>query len=134
MKRFIFSILFSLFFATSAIAATVTVLFWDAPTQWIDGSGLQPSDIAGYRVYCGKTSLAYNLATTVTGTTQVYISTAITSTQTNGKYYCSVTSFTTPSWGSVESAFSNEVNLYKTGSTFLSTPPVSQPPSNLQVR
>lgn len=129
-KIFAVSILAAMLLATTAWAATLTEFRWTAPTTYMDG-GTPITEPLTYRVYCGTASASYTIVTSGITTTTSAISSTITSTRPNGKYYCVVTAYSAAF--SAESPASNEVSLYKAGSSFLSTATTPSAPVNLQV-
>ena len=68
MKRIIATLLLLVLPGLSLAATTYTaVLEWDLPTQYEDGSALNPADILGYTVHYGKASGSYQYTLPVGG-------------------------------------------------------------------
>jgi len=88
-----------------------TMLVWTPPTLNTDGTTL--TDLAGFRMYCGPTSLTYSIipiyeTAVPTQDTMTFAEAALT----DGNYFCAVTSYDT---SGNESGYSNEVNFTLVG-------------------
>jgi hypothetical protein len=89
------------FHASTSFAYSATV-FWDAPTENADGTPL--SDLEGYRVYYGTSTLDYSQNIDVGNVTMYMISDLVPEVT----YYFAVTAYDT---SGNESDFSNEVSI-----------------------
>lgn len=129
MKKLIAAISMVLITA-SAFAGTITNLDWSAPTTYTDGTPLDQSKLS-YAVSCGSAAGTYTISSQPTATTTMGLATIITATTGNAKYYCAAQAM--DGFG-IASDYSNEVSLFRTGSTFLSAPPKLSAPAALHVR
>lgn len=91
--------------ATLTVTSNTATLTWNAPTQYADGSALNPAtDLQSYKIYYGTASRTYTQTMSVANPGSASVSQTVTLTP--GSYFFVVTAITT---GGQESDYSNEV-------------------------
>lgn len=116
---------------TLAFAAPISNFSWSAPTQYVDSTTIPPTDILGYKIYCGANTggpypYIYDVGSTVEAATQD-VGTCVQGVP--GTYYFVATATSTDY--NAESAYSNEATRTYTAADLGKVP---LPPTLLSVQ